>query len=101
MLHTRLEILRIASTAARKSQRRFGLPHVVRSQSRDVACYVCTEVLIGKALKILSLVGYFHRAALVSFAIKLKIKFRQSSSFLKFCLKFGAKLVILNREEFT
>ena len=36
------------------------------SQSRDVACYVCTEVLIGKALNILLLVGYFRRAVLVS-----------------------------------
>ncbi len=32
---------------------------------RDAIYRVSTEVLIGKALNILSLVGYFHRAALV------------------------------------
>ncbi len=44
-----------------------------RKSGRDVACYVCTEVLIGKALNILSLVGYFRRAELVPLRLsKLK-----------------------------
>ncbi len=41
----------------------------VRSQKsgREAIYRVCTEVLIGKALNILSLVGYFRRAVLAIF----------------------------------